>query len=445
MPTIETNIHEIWAAKQSAQGVPATVAARRFKLVGGSAPVANPDFGSEPYSDGSAYGDATDWFNSLLGQGQPALEGGTDELAWLLWIFSGNETVSPSGTNEVQTLTVTGTPTGGSLTLSLDGRPTATIAFNAAASAVQSALEALPNIGTGNVVCAGGPLPGSAVTITFQGALAKRPIPNLVATSALTGGSSPTAAVAETTPGVLATHTFTAQNALGFWSTWWQTVGSAQQQKLKHNDARMGGLQIEASSGTKALHASPQLLCLDPAEVYAVDPTVPMPTSPVMLFTEGAANWQIDSTVIRGFSQFQLQLAYNLSPIYGDDIIPFDVTRGNASAVITVTTQADDVMQARWNNWLYGTPTPAAGTKPIKRLPPLGAFHGDLVKKDSAGSTIGELLLDIPGVRWQIPDSVAPNPGQGSQEISITGQLRKLGTNPLYTLSVGCQSAAFTA
>jgi hypothetical protein len=58
----------------------------------------------------------------------------------------------------VQTLTTTGTPTGGTVPLSFDGRST-TVAFNASAAAVQTALEGLPNIGTGNVVCGGGPLP----------------------------------------------------------------------------------------------------------------------------------------------------------------------------------------------------------------------------------------------------------------------------------------------
>src|SRR5690349_11712765 len=126
MPLIETNIHRVAAAKQAAQGTPASSATRNFRLVGGTPPVVTPDIGSQAFSDGTAFGDAVDWLNSLLAQGQPAFEAGTDELAWLLWIFHGNETVSPSGTNEVQTLTVTGTPTGGNVTLKFDGRESAT-------------------------------------------------------------------------------------------------------------------------------------------------------------------------------------------------------------------------------------------------------------------------------------------------------------------------------
>jgi hypothetical protein len=107
-----------------------------------------------------------------------------------------------SPTNEVQSLTVSGTPTGGNFRLAFKSVTTAAIAYNAAAAAVQAALEALSTIGTGNVVCAGGPLPGSPVTITFQGQLAGSNEPLITVVSpALTGGTTPAVAVAETTSG----------------------------------------------------------------------------------------------------------------------------------------------------------------------------------------------------------------------------------------------------
>ena len=59
-----------------------------------------------------------------------------------------------------QTVTIGGTPSGGTFTLSYRGATTATIAYNAANTAVDSALEALSTIGTGNVTVtgsAGGP------------------------------------------------------------------------------------------------------------------------------------------------------------------------------------------------------------------------------------------------------------------------------------------------
>lgn len=111
--------------------------------------------------------------------------------------------VSGTGTpvNEVQTVTITGSPTGGTFRLQYDGETTTAIAHNASAATVQAALEALPSIGTGNVACGGGALPGAAVTVTFQNYCGGLNHPMLVAISSLTGGTSPAIAVTETTAG----------------------------------------------------------------------------------------------------------------------------------------------------------------------------------------------------------------------------------------------------
>jgi len=105
------------------------------------------------------------------------------------------------GTNEVQTLTITGTPTGGTFTITYDGVTSAAIAYNANAAAVQSALEAMSNIAVGDVTCGGGALPGTPVTITFGGSLAGTDVPLATTTGSLTGGTTPTATIATTTAG----------------------------------------------------------------------------------------------------------------------------------------------------------------------------------------------------------------------------------------------------
>jgi len=101
----------------------------------------------------------------------------------------------------VQTVTITGTPTGGTFTLSYGGYTTAAINYNAAASDVQTALQGLTSIGAGNVVCSGGGLPGTGVVCTFAGTLASRPIALMTSTDSFSGGSSPASHVANTTTG----------------------------------------------------------------------------------------------------------------------------------------------------------------------------------------------------------------------------------------------------
>lgn len=109
------------------------------------------------------------------------------------------------GVNEGQTLTITGTPTGGTFRITFNGVETANIAFNATAANVQTALEAISSIGTGNITCTGGVLPGTAVVMTFGGSFAAEPQSLMTVTNAaLTGGTTPTATIARTTTGVRA-------------------------------------------------------------------------------------------------------------------------------------------------------------------------------------------------------------------------------------------------
>lgn len=106
------------------------------------------------------------------------------------------------GTNEVQRITITGTPTGGTFTLTFGGYTTAAIAYNASAANVVTALEALPNIDSGDVSGSGGALPGSAVDITFGGRYAGINVPAMTASGAgLTGGTSPAVAISTQTAG----------------------------------------------------------------------------------------------------------------------------------------------------------------------------------------------------------------------------------------------------
>lgn len=102
--------------------------------------------------------------------------------------------------SEVQTATVTGVPTGGTFTLTLNGETTAGIAYNAAASAVQSALEALPSLSAGDVTVTGSA--GGPYTITFGGRLAGQNVAAITASGAgLTGGTTPGVTMATTTGG----------------------------------------------------------------------------------------------------------------------------------------------------------------------------------------------------------------------------------------------------
>jgi hypothetical protein len=117
-----------------------------------------------------------------------------------------------AGTDEVQTITFGGTPTGGTFRLSYKGQVTAPISWSATNNTlrdnVDAALEALSTVGTGNVTTAVGTMTAGigTLTVTFAGALAKKAVPLITVFSSALTGTAPTVAVAETTPGVSATH-----------------------------------------------------------------------------------------------------------------------------------------------------------------------------------------------------------------------------------------------
>lgn len=93
------------------------------------------------------------------------------------------------GANCVQTFYL-GSPTAGTYTLTFSGHTTAALAYNASASTIQTALQGLVSIGSGNLVVAVGSEPGT-FTFTFQGALADTAEPLITADlSGVTGAVS---------------------------------------------------------------------------------------------------------------------------------------------------------------------------------------------------------------------------------------------------------------
>jgi len=106
--------------------------------------------------------------------------------------------------NDEQTLSES-SATGGTFTITFGFGTvytTAPIPYNATAAQVQSALQALPNIGTGNVTCTGGSLGSAGVVCTFGGNLANQPQPVMAINNAGLTGSGAAVSVTHTVVGV---------------------------------------------------------------------------------------------------------------------------------------------------------------------------------------------------------------------------------------------------
>ena len=104
-------------------------------------------------------------------------------------------------TDAVQDIALTGSPTGGTFTLTFGGDTTSAIAYNASASTVQSALVALGSIGSGNVAVIAAP-GGTGWEVQFTGTLANTYQTVIAGNGAsLTGGTSPAVSVATISAG----------------------------------------------------------------------------------------------------------------------------------------------------------------------------------------------------------------------------------------------------
>jgi hypothetical protein len=154
-----------------------------------------------------------DWWSA----GDPALTATTSTPEWLP--ISGLATFTPrlpkgftaytanfpvaGNVNCVQTITLLGTPDGGTWTLAYGGYTTTAMPFNVTPAVLQATFVALPSVGTGNATVAspGGP---QTYAITFVGTLANKPIALITADGHLltsSVGNTVNATVDMTTPG----------------------------------------------------------------------------------------------------------------------------------------------------------------------------------------------------------------------------------------------------
>lgn len=257
-------------------------------------------------------------------------------------------------------------------------------------------------------------------------------------------GGETTAAVVG--PPAKTKHTTKPLSTASFWSSWHRRLGLTDITRREFDDCRITQLVVAGSTGQKDLRVTPSLLSLDPAVNKVADPAAALPTKDPFLFTDGAAAFAVNGGVWRGHSGFTLTLNEGLGPVSGDDATVYDLVPGDAGGQITATAYMDADGIAFWNTQVYGAANPAAGTKPLKTVQPLGSYGFTLSARNPAtGVANGDKFqLTIPGVKWDIPDAPGPNVGGGAAELTLTGRLRRVdAATDLWTVAIDCDAAAF--
>jgi hypothetical protein len=168
----------------------------------------------------------------------------------------------PAGTADVWTMTKTGTWSAGTYTIAVTyGGVTATtgaIAFDATAATVQTAVQALSNVGSGNMLVTGGPMSTTAMVFTAAGNL--RGSVTVDVNFALVTGTTPGLGEVHTTTGVNGAldGRATLTNIVGLVDTWlpWQLLEGDREVGVLYDGTAVQGwcFELDATNARVALN-----------------------------------------------------------------------------------------------------------------------------------------------------------------------------------------------
>lgn len=228
---------------------------------------------------------------------------------------------------------------------------------------------------------------------------------------------------------------FTPLANTGFWITFWKRVGLVDIVRQRYADCKISSIKIEASTASKVVKITPTIVSLDPGEKIAADPSPTLELAEPFLWTDATSTIKVDTTTFRAVSQFSITLDAGLTPWQGDSVTYYDLVNGGASISMEGPTMLlDATSMARYNDIIYGTPTPANGDKPKTSRPIPGSFEAEFVR--GTGATRESLKVELAGVKWSPDLAIAPSPDGGPVEIALNGEMRKVVGQPAVKLTV---------
>lgn len=170
--------------------VPALIASLLTSLNAAVSSIYSPEFAEATWSAGTdAGGNSTYIIATGPEDGKPITVSASASDAGSYGVTVSTIQAGTAGTNEKQVVGFAGSPTGGTFTLTFSGQTTGSIAYNASAATLKTALEALSNIAVGDVDVTGSA--GGPWTIEFKQAYAATDVSLITGDgSSLTGACS---------------------------------------------------------------------------------------------------------------------------------------------------------------------------------------------------------------------------------------------------------------
>ena len=222
-----------------------------------------------------------------------------------------------------------------------------------------------------------------------------------------------------------------------FYTTWWKKVGLNEVVRQQFNDTKLTGWRIEGSTANKVVKINPTLMSLDPAVVYASDPVDEVDRVTPFMYTEGSGNFEINGVVFRCQSQFAIAVADAVTPYFGDSIQPCDMIAGQSTITIEgLTVLLNSASLSLYNEIVYGTPSPVAGTRPTSEISEDGSYTIMLERDGATADERVSVQVELPGVKWAPDVAVPPNPDGGAIELTLAGTVRKRTGQPSIKVTV---------
>jgi len=106
---VESKIYGLWIAKQAKREEAAAAAIKRLRQVTGNMKVDRSD-GREKFGNDDRFGDAQHFVDSIMGSGDPGIQAQPGALAYLLYLFAGQEEVEEGEGEEAGVETHVATP-----------------------------------------------------------------------------------------------------------------------------------------------------------------------------------------------------------------------------------------------------------------------------------------------------------------------------------------------
>ena len=222
----------------------------------------------------------------------------------------------------------------------------------------------------------------------------------------------------------------------GFWCTFWKRVGLVDIIRQRFADCKITSLRIEGSTASKVVKITPTIVSLDPGEKIAADPAgVNLEVAEPLLYTDVTGKLEIDGAVFRAASQFAIVLDAGMAPWQGDSVTFYDLVSANASVTMEgPTIMLDAASLGVYNTIIYGTASPANGTKPKTDRPIPGSFEAEFAR--GSGATRESIKIEVPGAKWSPDLAIGPNPDGGPIEVALNGEMRKVTGQPAVRITV---------